>query len=142
MSTSAQPTAKRPLRVLCVDDNALLGEVMICLFAKAGHWVEHADDGLSAWDKISRDVASFDVVITDHEMPGLKGVELVALLREASYPGGVIVHSSALTGEEIETYRRLGVESIVMKGARADELLAAVGTVRDHFGDRGRGRKA
>jgi CheY-like chemotaxis protein len=116
----------RPLRILCADDNSTLGEVMLCLFAKAGHWVEHVDDGLSAWDRISADIGNFDVIVTDHQMPGLTGLEFVELLRQANYSGRIVVHSSVLTAEEIEAYRGFGVESIVMKAARADELSSAV----------------
>ncbi len=117
---------RKPLRILCADDNELLGDVMLCLFSKAGHWVEHVEDGLQAWDRISRALDSFDVVVTDHQMPGLKGLELVELLRQANYPGRIIVHTSALTSDEIERYRGFGVESIVVKASRADELLSTV----------------
>lgn len=120
------PRAVRPLRILCADDNALLGDVMLCLFAKAGHWVEHVDDGLSAWGRISADIRNFDVIVTDHQMPGLTGLEFVELLRQANYSGRIVVHSSVLATEEIEAYRSFGVKSIVMKAARADELLSAV----------------
>lgn len=117
--------APRPLRILCADDNAMLGEVMLCLFAAAGHWVEHAGDGLKAWERISRDVANFDVIITDHQMPGLNGLELVELLREANYPGRIVVHTSGLTSETAEQYRTFGAHTFVMKSSRAETLLAA-----------------
>lgn len=117
-----------PLRILCADDNAILGNVMLCFFAKAGHWVEHVNDGLRAWDRLSQDLTNFDVVVTDHQMPGLTGLELVELLRQANYSGRIVVHSSSLKHEEIEAYRGLGVASIVQKAARADELLTAVET--------------
>jgi DNA-binding NarL/FixJ family response regulator len=101
---------------------------MLCLFAKARHWVEHVSDGLRAWDRISQDLANFDVVVTDHQMPGLTGLELVELLRQANYSGRIVVHSSSLKHEEIEAYRGFGVASVVQKAARADELLTAVET--------------
>ena len=114
-------TMKRPLRILFAEDNELLGDVMLCLLANIGHWVEHVDDGLRAWDRISQDLSDFDVVVTDHQMPGLKGLELVELLQQANYPGRNIVHSSCLSSDEIETYRRFGVRSIVLKGSRAED---------------------
>jgi CheY-like chemotaxis protein len=121
-------TMTRPLRILCADDNAMLGDVMLCLFAKAGHWVEHVNDGLRAWDRISQDLTDFDVVVTDHQMPGLTGLELVELLRQANYSGRIVVHSSSLKHEEIAAYRGFGVASVVQKAARPDDLLTAVET--------------
>lgn len=117
----------RPLRILCADDNVLLGDVMLCLFAKAGYWVEHVEDGLKAWDRLSPDVGDFDVVVTDHQMLGLSGLRLVELLRQANYAGRIIVHSSAVTSDEADSYRDFGVESIIPKASRADELLSVVG---------------
>jgi CheY-like chemotaxis protein len=119
-------TTARPLRILCADDNVMLGDVMLCLLAKAGHWVEHVNDGLRAWDRISQDLANFDVVVTDHQMPGLTGLELVELLRDANYSGRIVVHSSFLKHEQVEAYRRLGVASVVQKAARPETLLTAV----------------
>lgn len=116
----------RPLRILCADDNAMLGDMMLCLFSQAGHWVEHAENGLDAWERISADLSNFDVVLTDHQMPGLTGLELVELLRESKFRGRIVVHTSALTAAELERYRALGVAEIVIKSARAEQLLMAV----------------
>ena len=126
-SNPYQPKNRRQsLRILCADDNTMLTEVMVRLFTQAGHVVEHVGNGLEAWDMMSRDIGLFDLLVTDHQMPGLNGLELVELLRQANYPGRIIVHSSALTSDERESYRGFGVKSIVMKASRADELLNAV----------------
>jgi DNA-binding NarL/FixJ family response regulator len=66
------------------------------------------------------------VVVTGHRMPGQSGLELVELLRQTNYAGRIAVQSSAVTRELAERYRGFGVESIVVKAARADELLNAV----------------
>lgn len=116
------------LSILCADDNLLLGEVLIRVFDRAGHRVEHVGDGLTAWERLSRDLAAFDVVVTDHHMPGLNGAELVELLREAGYPGRIIVHSSSLTDEVRETYQRLGVTTFVPKTCKPETLLSALQT--------------
>lgn len=116
----------RPLRILCADDDAILGDVMLSLFAKAGHWVEHVNDGLQAWERVSRDVGDFDVIVTDHQMPGLNGLELVELLRQANYTGRIVVHTSGLTSELAERYRAFGVQAFILKTSRADDLLNAV----------------
>jgi CheY-like chemotaxis protein len=128
MNTEADLTRFRirPLRILCADDNAMLGDMMLCLFSRAGHWVEHVGNGVDAWERISADNSNFDVVLTDHQMPGLTGLQLVELLRQANFQGRIIVHTSALTAAESERYRSFGVAEIVIKSARAEQLLAVV----------------
>lgn len=117
---------KRSLRIFCAEDNTILGEIMVRLFTQAGHTVEHAADGLEAWERLSEDVGRFDLLVTDNQMPGLNGLELVELLRQANYRGRIIVHSSSLTPRETESYRVLGVDSIVLKTTPAEVLLGLV----------------
>ena len=112
--------------ILCADDNVLLGEVMVYLLRRAGHLAEHFGDGLMAWDRISHDLAGFDVVVTDHHMPGLNGTELVELLRDAGYAGRVVVHSSCFTDELQKKYRELGVTRFVPKTCKPESLLQAI----------------
>lgn len=115
-----------PLRILCVEDQEILGDVMLCLLSQAGHWVEHVGDGLDAWDRISQDLANFDVVITGHLMRRLNGLELVELLHETGFPGRIIVYTAGVNRDIADRYRALGVSAIVEKTARAEDLLRAV----------------
>lgn len=114
----------QPLRILCAEDNEMLGEVMLSVFASAGHWVEHVEDGQRAWERLAGGISDFDVVITDHEMPRMNGLTLVQQLRQADFRGRIIVHSSAVGPEEAARYHALGITKIVQKGSRPDALLA------------------
>ena len=114
---------KRALRILCADDDPLFREVMDRVFSSAGHSVECVGNGTTAWKRMSPDLNRFDVLVTDHRMPGIDGLALVGLLRQADYRGQIIVHSSTLTAQEAASYRALGVRSIVVKSTHAEELL-------------------
>ena len=115
-----------PLRILCVEDQEMLGDVLLHLLAKSGHWVEHVTDGLDAWDRISHDLTNFDVVVTGHLMPRLNGLELVELLHEAVFPGRIILYTAGVNAEDADRYRALGVSAIIVKTSRTEDLLAAV----------------
>ena len=119
-------TTKKSLHILCADDNTVLGEAMIRFFTTAGHAVEHVANGLEAWDRLSGDPSHFDVLVTDNEMAGLNGLELVELLRQTDYRGRIIVHSGCLSPKAVAAYRGLGVDSIVAKTTLAAELLGIV----------------
>jgi CheY-like chemotaxis protein len=71
-------------RILLVDDDRQSLEMLSEYLADEGYTVETAPDGLSALAKLSAFHA--DVVVTDLEMPGMDGLELIRLI-EARYPG-------------------------------------------------------
>jgi len=122
------PVSKNPLRILCAEDDAAIGGILAQLFTVAGHTVELVTDGFMAWDALSKDLGHFQVLVTDHQMPGLNGLELVELLRQAGYRGRIIVHSGALTLRDTERYRAFKVDRIVAKMTPPDEFLRILDT--------------
>jgi CheY-like chemotaxis protein len=117
---------RRALKILCAEDNPQIGEVLVCLFSRLGHDVKHAHNGREAWEVLARDVRAFDLVVTDHQMPEMGGTDLVGFLRQAGFPGRLVVYSSSLNERERARYVQLGVHAIVEKSAVAADLLAAV----------------
>jgi two-component system cell cycle sensor histidine kinase/response regulator CckA len=71
---------QRRHRILVVDDEPLVCESVAMLLAHDGHDVETAASGEEALSKQSS--GRFDVVITDFSMPGMKGDQLSAVLKE------------------------------------------------------------
>ena len=68
-----------PAAVLLVDDSAVARARLGKLFAGAGYRVTLAQDGVEALEKLGQD--SFDVLITDLEMPNKDGFELIAAVQ-------------------------------------------------------------
>jgi two-component system chemotaxis response regulator CheY len=126
LSSGRAGAPTRRLRILCAEDNPLVGDILVCLLTRLGHDVRHARDGREAWNLLSRDLNAFDVVVTDHEMPELDGADLVGLLRQARFAGRIIVYSSPLNERDRARYEILGVNQIVEKSAVPARLLAAV----------------
>src|SRR5688500_6983839 len=81
---------KRRLRILYADDLRELREVASMSFRRDGHDIECFPDGALALTRIKDDPA-FDLVITDHHMPNLNGLEFVTQLRELNFPGKIMV---------------------------------------------------
>jgi DNA-binding response OmpR family regulator len=119
------PELPQPLQILFADDNRFLGDAVALHLNAAGYHVEVVADGFEAWNSISENLGRFQVLVTDHRMPGISGLELVHLLKEANFTGWIISYSGALTLEERENYRSLGV-AVVEKTTRTEDLLATI----------------
>jgi CheY-like chemotaxis protein len=83
-----------PFRILVVDDERVLCELVARMLRGAGYIVVTACDGEAGWELVSGGADAFDLVITDNRLPGISGRELVERLR-AHNPALPIVH---LTG--------------------------------------------
>ena len=74
--------------MLLVDDDQTVCETMMRMLALDGHAAEIAAGGAEALEKFGR--GTFDLVILDLEMPGMRGDELAAEIRKRA-PGQPIV---------------------------------------------------
>jgi len=117
--------------VLCAEDDESIAHLLKRLLEHAGHRVECVEGGLEALDRIVSDLTAFDLLVTDHQMPGLSGLGLVSKLRDTAFCGIIIVHSSALPESQAAAYRALAVDFILTKPVQAGELLAIVQRVAD-----------
>lgn len=124
-SPCATEGLQKPKRVLCVDDEPAVREVLALHLRRRGYEVEIAPDGLCAWQLIAKTPAHFDAVITDNQMPHLTGVELVEKLRANGFGGGIVFFSSTLPAQSVERLRSLDV-AVVEKGRSIPELMAAL----------------
>lgn len=91
-----------------------------------GYRVECVYDGAEALAAIIGKPDKFDLLITDMQMPGLNGHELVVKAREAGFRGKVIVFAGALSLEDRQGFGQLEVEAIVDKPADHRQLISVV----------------
>ena len=108
-------------RVLVVDDEAGIRKVARDALERAGHEVEIAGDGEEALARF--DEGAFDLVITDWNMPGIDGFELVRRVRKKS---AVPILVLTVRQEERDKVRLLdaGADDYVTKPFGVAELVA------------------
>jgi CheY-like chemotaxis protein len=124
--TEKDIAAKKTKRVLYVDDMRELREVARLALSRSGHKVDCAPDGKDALELVRANPGVFDIVITDHHMDVMNGIELVMKLRELNFAGKIAVVSSELNLEVEAEYRRLGIERILYKPVELSELRTLV----------------
>jgi len=126
---SPEAPARKPLRVLYADDMRQLRELIVIVLGRDGHVVETVPNGEEALEKIFASTVPYDVVITDHHMPGMNGLELVNQIRSRTFNGKIIVFSSELSQTVDEAYRRLKVDHILPKPIFPAQLRAVFSTL-------------
>jgi CheY-like chemotaxis protein len=121
-------------RILVVDDNESNRRVLAGQLAHAGYDARVASSGAEALEIMAVAVdrgAPFDVVLCDHEMPGMDGAMLGARVREDtrfSSSRMVMLTSLDLHGD-IQRITALGFAGYLTKPARARELYACLDRV-------------
>lgn len=119
--------AERKRRILVVEDEAPVRELVARHLAGKGYEVAQASDAEQVLLRMSRDREPFDLVLTDIHLPGLSGVELLRLLLTHSPLRPVIM----ITGDSDEKLARkalnYGAAGYLLKPFQLFELEAAVG---------------
>lgn len=113
-------------RVLVVDDDATVREVVVQYLRAAGHDVVDVEDGESAL--AAQEAAPHDLVVLDLMLPGIDGIEVCRRLRAA---GDVPVIMLTALGEETDRVVGLevGADDYVTKPFSPRELALRVGSV-------------
>ena len=114
-TTQAMAPAIRPLHILYAEDLKQLRDFMGIMLGREGHTVETADDGSIALERLKSDLQAFDLLITDHHMPRMNGLDLVRRIRATPFAGRIVVFSSEVSDEVNDQYRQLGVDLILPK---------------------------
>ena len=111
-------------RILVVDDEQLIRENLSYILKKEGYEVEEAENGKTAYDKVINN--AFDIVITDIEMPVMKGTELLEKIRRIDLQTSVIIITAFGSLDTAITALRNGASDYILKPVEFDELLIKV----------------
>jgi two-component system response regulator PilR (NtrC family) len=119
-------TEALPGRVLVVDDEVGMREVLSVCMSRAGHHVTAAKSGADALRLLNDEALDFDVVITDLTMPGVPGMEVLRHARAlARRPEVIMITAYATTDTAIEAMK-IGAFDYLTKPMRVEELQIVV----------------
>jgi DNA-binding response OmpR family regulator len=124
-SSAPQRSQKGPgHRILVADDETDIRQLMTVVLARSGYHVDVAEDGASAWAALQ--AKPYHLLITDHEMPRVTGIELVKNLRSARMALPVVMVSAELPAHELAQDPSLQVAATMGKPFDVLDLLATV----------------
>ena len=117
---------KGRLRILTVEDEPAITALLALILGGPAAKVTNASDGRLALMKIGAAKEPFDVIITDHSMPRMTGLQLVPQLRKRQFAGKIVVISAYLTKENVQAYEELKVDMMLAKPFDVGELQMAM----------------
>ena len=121
-------------RVLVIEDDAAINDVVATRLARDGHAVTQAFSGSEARLLLGEKDGAYDVVICDLMLPGATGEELVGLIRTRDAATPVIVISARTTAADKVDLLRLGADDYLTKPFDLDELAVRVEVQLRHHG--------
>jgi CheY-like chemotaxis protein len=116
------PSSGSRLNILVVDDEAGSRTALAIVLQLAGHKAAFAKDGDEALELFDRAQVPFDLIITDHQMVRVSGIDLVRKLRDRGFAGDIVVLTAYAGTIEEEEYRKLEVAGIMEKPFDIAEL--------------------
>jgi CheY-like chemotaxis protein len=120
----AEPT-RPPYHILCVDDEPAIRAVLPMLLKRLGFAVDTAPDPATALQLLGTEARTFDLIITDNEMPGISGVRLIELVRAQGYDGAIVIFSGSVQSAAIQNFDALRISAVIPKN-ETDRLVATV----------------
>jgi len=109
-----------PARVLVVDDEKSMRDLLAITLQRAGDDVTVADGGETAIEAIRRD--PFDAIITDVRMPKVDGLQVLRSAKDLSPETAVIMVTAVASTETAVEAMKLGAYDYITKPFKLDEV--------------------
>ena len=112
------------MKILVIEDDLKILEVLELGLKEAGFSIDKATDGISGLEKIRTNL--YDVVILDVMLPGIDGLTLLSTIRSEKILTPVLILSAKQTLEERVQGLQLGGDDYLVKPFAFAELLARI----------------
>ena len=112
-------------RVLVVDDEASIRDLLAKTLALAEYEVDTAPDGARALDRLREARGAYDLIIADLRMPGMDGLTLIREVKQINANIPIIIITGFSTESSAIEAVNLGVAGYLTKPFRVPQVLAA-----------------
>jgi two-component system response regulator PilR (NtrC family) len=107
-------------KILVVDDEPSLREVLSIMLKRAGYFVTSVTDGEEAVELVQKEI--FDLVITDLRMPKIDGMEVLKAVKSASPETVVLIITAFATADSAVEAMKHGAYDYLTKPFQVDEV--------------------
>jgi signal transduction histidine kinase/ActR/RegA family two-component response regulator len=122
-AAAAPMPVARALRVLLVEDDAIVAAVIRGQLERQQHSVCYVANGLGALAEL--DQSPFDVVLLDLDLPGVDGFQVARLIRQREEPGHrvpIVAITARSGGDEELRSREAGMDAFLRKPFSSEDL--------------------
>nr|WP_227678423.1 GAF domain-containing hybrid sensor histidine kinase/response regulator [Psychrobacter vallis] len=127
--TLIEPTHERAGHILLVEDDTVNAIIAKKALNNGGHTVTHVVDGQQAIETFALSPERYDIILMDHHMPILDGVQATIKLHELYdpqlLPPIIALTANAMDGER-EKYLKVGMQDYCTKPFKQEQLNALV----------------
>ena len=127
--TMTEPSHERAGHILLVEDDTVNAIIARKALTNSGHTVTHVTDGQQAIEAFALFPKRYDVILMDHHMPILDGVQATIKLHELydpqDLPPIIALTANAMDGER-EKYLKVGMQDYCTKPFKQEQLNALV----------------
>lgn len=113
---TSKTTGQKSLRILVAEDNGVNQLIIRKMLEKLGHSVFIVGNGLEAVNMFKE--TSYDLILMDHHMPVMDGMEAVRLIRKMESPGShtpILGFTANVLEESQLAFSEAGVDDFVLK---------------------------
>lgn len=125
------PQVGRGERVLCIDDEPVLGRITQRRLEMLGYRVKTLSDPSAALHELSTASEPYALVLSDRAMPRLGGIELARMIRDRHPNLPIVLMSGWVEDLDSDTITAAGITAVVGKPAEPVELAKIIRSLLD-----------
>jgi response regulator RpfG family c-di-GMP phosphodiesterase len=111
-------------RILIVDDESVIREILADFLSMEGFWVRTAEDGSAALVELSR--THYDLVLSDLKMPNLGGIELLEAIRKHTPNVVTVIMTGFGTVETAIDAMKRGAYDYILKPFKVEDVVHTI----------------
>jgi DNA-binding NtrC family response regulator len=111
-------------KILVVDDEEIIRESLSFILRKEGYDVDEAENGKVAQGMLLE--GNYDIVVTDLEMPQMRGIELLEEIKKLNIHTSIIIITAFGSLDTAISALRAGASDYILKPIEFDELLIKI----------------
>lgn len=118
-------------RILVVDDEEIMRDVLSDLLASESYQADLAENGVQALEKIQD--SDYSVILLDLMMPGMDGLQVLQEIKKMERPPVAVILTAYASIDKAVQATKLGAFDFLAKPFKNEELLLVVKNALEHY---------